>query len=305
MKNLFFGSMMAVAAVLAVLSIEPVRAAAGGAQAPTGTTKAWNPARTPDGQPDIQGFWVRNTGPGSPSHSLEEGSEPLAFTIQGRDPKTARVNVVVDPADGRIPYQPWAAAKRREHLVNLFAPTKREQVDPDDRCLLNGAPRQVYGGGFEIVQVPGQVVFLFENAHAYRVIPTDGRPHLAKDIQLWMGDSRGHWEGNTLVVEVTNQNDQTWLDSHGSFHSDALRVVERFTLVDADTMRYEATIEDPTVFTRPWKIAMPLNRNRQVGFEQWEEACHEGERSVQHMLEAGRLAKEAGQTGIHTHDRER
>jgi hypothetical protein len=263
--------------------------------------KPWNPPRTPDGQPDLQGSWVRNTGPGSPSHSLEEGSEPLAFTIQGRDPKTARMNVVVDPTDGKIPYQPWAAAKRQEHLVNLFTPTRREHVDPDDRCLLNGAPRQMYGGGFQLVQIPGYVLFLFENSHAYRIVPMDKRPHLGERIKLWMGDSRGHWEGDTLVVEVTNQNDQTWLDSHGTFHSDAMRVVERFTPVNADTIRYEATIEDPQVFTRPWKIALPLNRNK-ANPELWEEACHEGEQSVEHMISAGRLAKEAGKTGIHTHD---
>jgi hypothetical protein len=297
MKHQVFGSLTVVAAVFAVLSVEAVRA-----QAPTATSKTWAPARTPDGQPDIQGFWARNTGPGSPSHSLEEGSEPRAFIIQGRNPKTAGGNVIVEPADKRIPYQPWAAAKRRENLVNLFAPTKREQVDPDDRCLLNGAPREIYGGGFQIVQVPGQVVFLFEDSHSYRIIPTDGRPHVGENIKLWNGDPRGHWEGNTLVVEVTNQNDRTWLDSHGSFHSDALRVVERFTPVDASTIRYEATIEDPKVFTRPWKIAMPLNRNDQAGLELWEEACHEGERSVEGMLRAGRVLKEAGQTGIHTHD---
>jgi hypothetical protein len=154
------------------------------------------------------------------------------------------------------------------------------------------------------VQVPEYVLFLFENSHAYRIIPMDSRPHLGEHIKLWMGDSRGHWEGNTLVVEVTNHNDMTWLDSHGTFHSDALHVVERFTPVNADTMRYEATITDPTVFTRPWKIALPLNRNKEAR-ELWEEACHEGEQSVEHMISAGRLAKEAGKTGIHTHDLER
>ena len=317
MKNRLFASVMALAAVAVVLSLVPALAAGQGprtqADCPTGDielfhrcaiekAKSFTPPRRPDGRPDLHGFWVRATGPGSPSHSLEEGSEPLAFIIQGRDPRTAKVNVIVESADRMIPYQPWAAAKRREHLVNLFAPTKREHVDPDDRCFLNGAPRQVYGGGFQVLQVPGNVLFLFENSHAYRIIPMDGRPHVADNIKLWVGDSRGRWEGNTLVVEVTNQNDQTWLDSHGSFHSDALRVVERFTLIDADTIHYEASIEDPKVFTRPWKIAMPLNRSGEDGVELWEEACHEGERSVEHMLEGGRLLREKGVTGIHTHD---
>jgi len=272
-------------------------------QTPAPTAKTWQPPRTTDGQPDIQGFWSRGTGQASPSHSVEEGSEPLAFIIQGRDPRTARLNVIVDPADKKIPYQPWAAAKRKEKLENLFAPTTREHIDPDDQCLLNGAPRTMYSpGAFQIVQTPGHVMFFFANSHAYRIIPTDGRPHLGKDVKLWQGNSRGRWEGNTLVVDVTNQNDRTWFDSHGTFHSNAVHVVERYTFVDPDTIRYEARIEDPTVFTRPWTLALPLRRNKETGIELWEEACHEGERSVEHMLDAGRIAREKGITGIHSHE---
>jgi hypothetical protein len=99
-----------------------------------------------------------------------------------------------------------------------------------------------------------------------------------------MGDSRGRWEGNTLVVNVTNHTDRTWFDVIGTFHSDALHVVERFTFVDSNTIHYEATITDPKVFTRPWKIAFPLIRNTQPGFERLEMACHEGERSFGLML---------------------
>jgi hypothetical protein len=157
-------------------------------------------------------------------------------------------------------------------------------------------------GAFQIVQTPGYVVFFFGNSHAYRIIPTDGRPHLGKNVKLWQGNSRGRWEGNTLVVDVTNQNDRTWFDSHGTFHSDAVHVVERYTFVDPDTIRYEARIEDPTVFTRPWTLALPLRRNKEAGIELWEEACHEGERSVEHMLDAGRIAREKGITGIHSHE---
>jgi hypothetical protein len=322
-RNRFLGSMIALAAVVVVLSLAPVPAAGptslvsfvgiaeasgGGAQAPA-AAKTWTPPRTLDGQPDIQGVWNNGMGGqydvegilGEVNDLLNVPADPFIIPRVRTQPDQS---LVVDPADGKIPYQPWAAAKRREHLVNLFTPTKREQVDPDDRCFLNGAPRQVYGGGFQIMQIPGYVLFLFENSHAYRIIPMDSRPHLGKNIKLWMGDSRGHWEGDTLVVEVTNQNDMTWLDSHGTFHSDAVHVVERFTPVNADTIRYEATITDPTVFTRPWKIALPLNRNKEAG-ELWEEACHEGEQSVEHMISAGRLAREAGKTGIHTHDLER
>ena len=115
-------------------------------------------------------------------------------------------------------------------------------------------------------------MILYEWAHAYRTIPLDGRPHLAGNIKLYNGDSRGHWEGNTLVVDVTNFNDKVFLDSHGSFYSEALHVVERWTLVDANTLKYEATLEDPTVFTRPWTIAFTLDRNTQPGYEFLEEA---------------------------------
>ena len=120
-------------------------------------------------------------------------------------------------------------------------------------------------------------------SHSPRVIPLDGRPHLGPNIRLWQGDARGRWEGNTLVVETTNSNAK-WLDVSGDFHSDALRVVEHFSFVSPDLIRYEATIEDPKVFTGPWTIGLTLRRNTEPGFELWEEACVEGERSTTHML---------------------
>ena len=142
----------------------------------------------------------------------------------------------------------------------------------------------MYFGEFQILQPPGHVVFLIAFSHSYRVVPLDGRPHLADDIKLFMGDSRGRWEGNTLVVDVTNNNDRTWLDGIGSFHSDALHVVERFTVVDATTIDYEATIEDTKVYTRPWTLALRLERVHEKDYELWEEACYEGERDVPHIL---------------------
>ena len=161
-------------------------------------------------------------------------------------------------------------------------------------------------GDLQIHQIPGHVVILHEWDHAYRVIPLNGRPHVARDIKLYNGDSRGHWEGETLVVDVTNFNDKVWLDSHGSFYSEALHVVERWTLVNPDTIKYEATLEDPNVFTRPWTITFTLSRKQEQEYEFFEEACHEGVGpTIEHFLAAGRLAVAAGRTGIHTHEEEK
>jgi len=190
---------------------------------------------------------------------------------------------IVDPTDGNIPYQPWAADQQRKIFANHWNP-KPEDLDPQSRCFPQGVPRAMYSSDLQILQPPGFVVFLVGFSHSYRVVPLDGRPHLPEDIKLFMGDSRGRWEGNTLVVDVTNNNDKTWLDVIGSFHSDALHVVERFTVVDARTINYEATIEDPKVYTRPWKLALVLERMNEQGFELFEEACHEGERDVPHIL---------------------
>jgi hypothetical protein len=200
--------------------------------------------------------------------------------------------VIVDPADGKVPYQPWAAAKRAEIKENYKDP-KPEHLDPDARCFLSGVPRIEYDppGPFQILQPPGYVVMLYEINNASRIILLDARPHIGENIKLFMGDSRGHWEGNTLVVDVTNNNDRTWFDIVGTFHSDALHVVERWTFVDADTINYEATIEDPKVFTRPWKMAFPLARNKEKGYELMEFACHEGERDAQTLLRSSSNSK--------------
>ncbi len=135
----------------------------------------------------------------------------------------------------------------------------------------------------KIVQGPGYVLVLYEWIHAYRFIPLDGSPHVAKNVQLWNGDSRGRWEGDTLVVDVTNfavdarnYNKQPWLDSHGSFYSDALHVVERWRLADANTISYEATITDPKVFTRPWTLAFTIGRNKDKNYEFFEISVSRG-----------------------------
>lgn len=301
MKSRNWRSGPAAIAVMAVL----LAAASASGQSASAKAANWQHSRTPDGQPDMQGTW--RPGAANANHSLEEGAEPENRRIQGRSDEeiakeqAATPKVVTEPADGKLPYRTDAVAKRTERLENLFTPTKLEHIEPDDRCLLEGVPRISYRSDWQIVQVPGYVIITYEWIHGYRIIPIDGRPHVGEHIKLWDGDSRGHWEGQTLVVDVTNNNDQTWFDSHGSYHSDKLHVVERFTLVDADTLKYEATMDDPAVFTRPWKIVFTVERRKEKGYEFFEEACHEGERSVEHMLEGGRALKAAGVRGIHMH----
>jgi hypothetical protein len=290
------------AAVIAALALAP-RLAAGQTKAP------FNPPRTTDGQPDIHGAYA----PDAPdaSHSLEEGAEPENTLGRGRGRTLAQIEeerknrrvLIVDPAPGpKIPYQPWARAKQRELLEAVFTPIKITDIEPEDRCAPMGVPRINYRFDFEIDQSPGLVTVLYSWNHAYRIIPLDGRPHPPASIKLFNGDSRGRWEGNTLVVDVTNFNDQTWFDSHGTLHSDALHVVERWTVVDANTINYEAMLEDSKAFTRPWKIAYPIRRLKEAKYEQYEEGCVEGnDPTIEGMLSVGRELAAKGVKGRHEH----
>jgi hypothetical protein len=231
--------------------------------------RGYDPARTPDGQPDLQGLWRGRTGG---TENIE--AHPEAFdTDEGP-------TLVVDPPDGRIPYQPWADAQRKVNVDTY--------VEPAVPCFPASVPRSMYmPSGFQIVQRPDQIVVMLERAHYYRVIRLDGSPHVGSNILLWQGDSRGHWEGNTLVVDVTNQNARNWFDQLGNFFSDAAHMVERFTPIDANAMHYEVRIEDPNVYTRPWTMAFAMRRNLARGYEQWEEACHEGDQNARHRLNLG------------------
>jgi hypothetical protein len=259
----------------------PVTPAAGQSQLPAVRRDAL--PRTADGHPDIHGVWQS-----VPIGSGTMRRRPERFSLediglQGTSGTVKRgISRIVDPADGNIPYQPWAAERQKKILANHWNP-KPEDLDPQSRCFLQGVPRVMYSSDLQILQTAGHVVFLAGFSHSYRVVPLDGRPHLPENVKLFMGDSRGRWEGNTLIIDVTNNNDKTWLDVIGSFHSDALHVVERFTVVGATTINYEATIEDPKVYTRPWKLALTLERIHE-NLELWEEACHEGERDVPHIL---------------------
>jgi hypothetical protein len=265
--------------------------------------KVITPAKTREGWPDLQGTWDVVNRIGGPQHSLEFGIDPEATAIHDWNPKAREASVIIDPPNGRIPYNAAAMAKRNINLSNVYTPTKRSDLDPEVRCLLGGIPRGTLQGT-EIRYAPPYVAFVSigrtSDQSFTRLIPMDGRPWPNQQLKLWRGISRGHWDGTTLVVETRNQNDKTWFDSHGSFHSDQMRVIERLTLVDADTLYYEATVIDPTVFTQPWKLATTWNRTK--GQERvWEEGCHEGEHDAEHMLEAGIRAAKAGYKGMHEH----
>ena len=230
--------------------------------------KAFDPPRTPDGKPDLQGVWDR----AFTSQDVEEHHADGLNTQAGP-------SLVLDTPDHKIPYQPWALEFRKGIV--------ERNISPMAACLPPGVPRNTLApASHQIVQMPGYVFYMLEYSHSYRIIPTDGRPHVASAIKLWQGSSRGTWEGNTLVVDVTNLNGLTWLDNAGNFVSDAVHVVERFTMVDRDTIHYEARIEDPTVYTRPWTMVSALIRNKQPQ-EIWEQACHEGNQSVEDEVRLG------------------
>jgi hypothetical protein len=278
----YFTYAAAVAAAGTILALTPVSSAG---QTPAPTEKTWTPARTPDGQPDIQGFWG-NQSRRLATYNIEEAADERHVLFSGN--QTDNHSLVVDPPDGRIPYQPWARAKRQDVFDHHTEITKWEYVDPHTRCFLSGVPRMFYQGAIEIVQTPGYVFFLQEFNHGYRVVRLDGRPHVGENIKLFMGDSRGRWEGSTLVVDVTNSNDRTWFDIVGDFHSDAVRISERFTPTGPDSIRYEATFEDPKVYTRPFTIALTIGRvvrgEAAKNYQLMEEACLEGERNMEDML---------------------
>jgi len=254
----------------------------------------WQPPRTPDGQPDMQGIWRNEASNPIPValYSLEGDHsrwQDELDTVLGRT-RTTPPTYVVDPADGKVPYLPWALLKRQEFIANMMSPAKREHIDPNERAWLVGVPRMNHlVAPLQILQLPGYVVLLYEGNHAYRVIPLDGLPHVGANIKLFMGDSRGHWDGNTLVVDVTNQDARTWLDKL-SFHGEGLHVVERWTLASPDRIEYRATLEDPSMFTRPWTIAYRFTRLTEEGYEFLEDARHEGERDVERILRGGGLA---------------
>jgi hypothetical protein len=304
-KKLWMTVKWPVAAIVVAAAAAIALATAGRLSGQTRSAADTPPRRTVFGQPDLSGFWQIN---GLSTVSLEVGYVDVGrktgarhYEIPpyspefGRDrpdnaprPNWTGPTGIVDPPDGKIPWLPWAAARKEDVANHVQEPQgKLDYVDSSARCLSTGVPRFNYAtpyNGYQFLQTKDQVVLLAEYNHQYRIIPLDNRPHLGSSFRMWMGDSRGRWDGNTLVVDVTNFNGKTWLDMYGSFHSDTLHVVERYTVVDDQTIGYEATLEDPQVYSQPWKIAGYFSR-AEPGYELFEYACIEGsEKQMYNML---------------------
>jgi hypothetical protein len=290
--------------------------------------KGWTPARTADGQPDVQGIWTNATlTPFERPASLRdkaflteaeaEALEQQATTRREEDAaprpgdvgsynqfwfdsgdrvvSTRRTSLVIDPPDGRVPLRPEAEAAR--DFNSAHERDSYEFMSVWDRCITRGAPAGMFPAGYnnayQIIQTPGYVVIHSEMIHEARIIPIDGRPHAPDQVRRWNGDPRGRWDGKTLVVDTTNYNDKGWISTSaaggrikGILQTESLHVIERFTPIDANTIDYEATIDDPKMFTRPWTVSIPLHRD--PTYRIYEYACHEGNRSVGNILRDAR-----------------
>jgi hypothetical protein len=220
--------------------------------------------RTADGKPNLNGIWqAMNTANWDLQGHAAQAGQVVSLGATGAEPPG--IGVV---EGGEIPYLPAAAQKKKENYAN------RLKLDPEVKCYLPGVPRATYMPfPFQIVQTGKVVLISYEYDGAVRTIYMDN-PGPAP-VDSWMGWSAGHWDGDTLVVDVTGFNDQTWFDRAGDFHSDMLHVVERFTPVSANVLNYEAIIEDPQVFSRAWKISMPLYKHLEKNAQLLEFKCVE------------------------------
>jgi len=276
--------------------------------------------------PDIQGFWTSGTlTPFERPAQLPQGdaaeqqrAATEKFWAMGEKPgdvgrdndafidqhleilPNGQTSLIVEPADGKVPFRPEALKRRDFNLTNFDS---YETMSQWDRCITRQPTTMFpgsYNNSYQIVQTPAYVLIVAEMIHDTRVIPIsrDGQAaHVDSRVRSWGGDSRGHWEGSTLVVETTNFNGRGWIATaantaavRGVPYSDQLRTVERFTRTDHDTMQYEITIEDPVNYTAPWKVAYPLARDDQ--YQVFEYACHEGNHAVE-MILGGARAQEA------------
>jgi hypothetical protein len=205
--------------------------------------QSYKPPRTSEGLPDLQGIWE--------AHNTADANIQK-FLVGG----------------GTLPYTPEAAKKKAENAKNA------KTADPQAQCFMAGVPRTMYlHFPFQIFEGTGYALITSEYAHSFRYIRMDGSAHL-DGTEFWMGDSRGHWDGDTLVVDTTGFTDRTWFDSAGNFHSGNLHVTERFTRTGQDVLTYEATIDDPKTYTKPFTIRMTMNRHTEKNFQIREHECY-------------------------------
>jgi hypothetical protein len=292
-RSMKVASLVLVVALLSVAGVLLVQGQTAPAK-PAGDHSAAPVRLGPDGHPDIQGIWRAN--PGGDTYDLTGNAGPRPdYNLQGNGTPRPPTRRVVDPADGKIPYQPWAAAKEKDTQSNTDNPTKPEYVDTQAHCFLEGPVRFFIHSGFQVVQSRGYILFLAEQNDESRIIPIDGPPHIGSDIKLWQGDSRGHWEGNALVIDITNVKAKSRLDMVGNFYSPSAHFVERLTVVDDKIINYEATVTDPAVYTQPWKISARFVRRfpNDGSYELYEDACHEGERSADTLVISSATSKNA------------
>jgi hypothetical protein len=212
--------------------------------------------RTQDGKPDLTGIWqaISTADYDLEPHSARKDAPPGAGVIEG----------------DLLPYQPAALKQKAQNFA------ARDKLDPRLHCFTLGVPRDnYYPEPFQILQRPRDLTLIYEFGNSVRTIHTNGTLHPAGDNpEFWLGDSRGSWEGDTLVVDVADFTDKTWLDRAGNFHSDALHVIERWTPLDRDHLEYRATIEDPKVFTRPWNLSVILYRLKEKNIQLIENYCY-------------------------------
>jgi hypothetical protein len=314
--------MRGLTSMIVVLSLGAIPAAGQTSQ----VVNAWTVPRTPDGRPDLQGLWNNTTLTslerprnlaGKEFVTAEEAAAYEKGIVQNRaqDPNdgatdvadptiwwerpvkvvpTRRTSLIVDPPDGRIPALTPEAQKR---VADARAASRQHPADSaqdrslQERCLLspNSGPPMLpgpYNNNYQIVQTPDYVTITIEMFHDVRIIPLDGRPHLPAAMRKWLGDSVGHWENSTLVVDTTNFTDKT----HVRGSDENLHLIERFTRTGPETILYEFTVDDPTAFVKPWKAELPMTRTTGPMYEF---ACHEGNLALEHILSIARQAERA------------
>ena len=323
------GALSSAVAVVIAGAVAPVAGQAPSAPAKSGARVS--AARMPWGDPDISGTWSTDDLRGVPTQrpdqfagrselSDAEFAERVAANDQTRTRELNRVgafrndvgtrtfrqtSLVVEPADGRIPPMTPEAQARGAAVAAVRRSAPGSWLDRSfyDRCITRGVLGSImpviYGNGNMIFQAPGYVTITYEMVHDTRIIPLDGRPHVGRNIRQYLGDARGHWDGNTLVVETTNfLGNTTGVGGNGggTGTSEALRLTERFTRVAPDVLNYEATIDDPRTYTRPWKLLLPLTAN--PGYQVLPYECHEGNLAIANILSAARAEDRATEEAV-------